>query len=581
MQIARAAIAAMAAAILALFWPLAGIAQQAAPPAENPIAAPAAANQIATYVGEQVCARCHQPNNVHFSHTVHAKAFRQNPRNETERRVCEACHGPGSLHAEAPTDHSTLIGYTKSWGTPLKCRTRRASPATRAASACTGRGRPMPAICWVAPIATIPWRASRPTGLLVRATISETCMMCHKQQEAEFRRRSHMPLPEGKMSCADCHNPHGSVTDPLLKADSVNDVCYACHAEKRGPLLWEHAPVRERCTNCHQPHGSNHDNLLVAARPYLCQQCHNSLGTALRPVLPRGSNRGGGASGRNAEPAGHRSRLPELPYAGPWQQPSVGCALFALIIETQGRTYETRCSPSPPFVAMPSLPCAAAAQRQRRRQRTRLRTLALCVCAAWGHLSASSAMADSATGVDTVLGNALNPGRPAGPFALDQDALIASHSPSGRLYGIPYAEIPQRQTENGWLYNGWLEFGGLFGDANESAALFREFKDLRNGPYVNNFALQADKPDAAKYLEAAGGGVGNKDQFYGMQLGRYNDWRVRLFYNETPHVFTSTYRSLWDGVGTGNLSLTPTTPALVPGGGGCRRRPPPTTCAMR
>jgi DmsE family decaheme c-type cytochrome len=85
-----------------------------------------------------------------------------------------------------------------------------------------------------------------------------------------------MPVPEGKMSCIDCHSPHGSPTRPLLRADSVNDVCYACHADKRGPLLWEHAPVRENCLNCHQAHGSNHEKLLVAARPYLCQQCHTS-----------------------------------------------------------------------------------------------------------------------------------------------------------------------------------------------------------------------------------------------------------------------------------------------------------------
>jgi DmsE family decaheme c-type cytochrome len=87
-----------------------------------------------------------------------------------------------------------------------------------------------------------------------------------------------MPVLEGKMSCEDCHSAHGSPTAPLLKADSVNEVCYACHAETRGPMLWEHAPVRENCSNCHQPHGSNHDKLLVSARPFLCQQCHNSAG---------------------------------------------------------------------------------------------------------------------------------------------------------------------------------------------------------------------------------------------------------------------------------------------------------------
>ena len=112
-------------------------------------------------------------------------------------------------------------------------------------------------------------------SLLARSTINETCARCHQQQRAEFNKRSHMPLPEGKMSCVDCHNPHGSVTKPLLKADSTNTVCYACHAEKRGPMLWEHAPVRESCTNCHSPHGSNHDKLLVASRPQLCQQCHS------------------------------------------------------------------------------------------------------------------------------------------------------------------------------------------------------------------------------------------------------------------------------------------------------------------
>jgi DmsE family decaheme c-type cytochrome len=111
--------------------------------------------------------------------------------------------------------------------------------------------------------------------LLARQSISETCAQCHREQRAEFRKRSHMPLPEGKISCADCHNPHGSSARALLGADSVNEVCYSCHAEKRGPMLWEHAPVRESCVNCHSPHGSNHDKLLVAARPYLCQQCHN------------------------------------------------------------------------------------------------------------------------------------------------------------------------------------------------------------------------------------------------------------------------------------------------------------------
>jgi DmsE family decaheme c-type cytochrome len=88
-----------------------------------------------------------------------------------------------------------------------------------------------------------------------------------------------MPVPEGKMTCEDCHNPHGTSSKRLLKADSVNELCYTCHAEKRGPFLWEHAPVRENCMNCHAPHGSNADKLLVQTRPFLCTNCHSTTNT--------------------------------------------------------------------------------------------------------------------------------------------------------------------------------------------------------------------------------------------------------------------------------------------------------------
>jgi DmsE family decaheme c-type cytochrome len=87
-------------------------------------------------------------------------------------------------------------------------------------------------------------------------------------------RSSHMPVREGKVVCSDCHNPHGSFTESLLKKDSINDTCYTCHAEKRGPFLFEHAPVRENCDNCHDPHGSINEFSLKISRPRLCMECH-------------------------------------------------------------------------------------------------------------------------------------------------------------------------------------------------------------------------------------------------------------------------------------------------------------------
>ena len=233
----------------------------------------------ARYVGEKRCLECHDTENNHFGHTQHAKAFRANPRNEREQQVCEACHGPGSLHIVDSNDKAKIIGFTKEWGTPVE----------KQAAQCLGCHAGGQRMHWEGSIHAKnklscsdchnPMARHSANGLLKKGSITETCESCHQQQRAEFRKKSHMPVHEGKMSCEDCHNPHGSTTKRLLKADSINELCYTCHAEKRGPFIWEHAPVRENCLNCHLPHGSNADKLLVQTRPFLCSGCHSTTGT--------------------------------------------------------------------------------------------------------------------------------------------------------------------------------------------------------------------------------------------------------------------------------------------------------------
>ncbi|MGZ5642648.1 MAG: DmsE family decaheme c-type cytochrome [Usitatibacter sp.] len=111
--------------------------------------------------------------------------------------------------------------------------------------------------------------------VLTKATQPEVCFTCHKTERAQTHRISHHPILEGKVVCSDCHNPHGSTGPKLLVEDSVNETCYTCHSEKRGPFLWEHAPVTDDCTNCHTPHGSTNSPLLKVRPPWLCQQCHS------------------------------------------------------------------------------------------------------------------------------------------------------------------------------------------------------------------------------------------------------------------------------------------------------------------
>ena len=103
---------------------------------------------------------------------------------------------------------------------------------------------------------------------------ADTCYTCHQEMRAKAQRTSHHPVREGKMDCSSCHNPHEGNVPNMLKADSVNDLCYKCHAEKRGPFAFEHAPVREDCVSCHEPHGTNHPRLLTQKLPNLCYNCH-------------------------------------------------------------------------------------------------------------------------------------------------------------------------------------------------------------------------------------------------------------------------------------------------------------------
>ncbi len=249
------------------------IVAQPSPPAKAPTAE---LNGGATYIGEAVCIACHTTPNNQFSHTQHANVFRLNPKNADQKLSCEACHGPGSNHLKDTKSRTALIGFTKEWGTPVAQQTAMCLSCHQGGQQMFWQGSTHATNDLSCSDCHNPMAKISATGLLKKPTINETCYTCHQQQRAEFAKRSHMPVNEGKMSCVDCHNPHGSTTKALLKADSVNETCYTCHAEKRGPFLWEHAPVRDNCLSCHNAHGSNHDKLLNVARPMLCQQCHGN-----------------------------------------------------------------------------------------------------------------------------------------------------------------------------------------------------------------------------------------------------------------------------------------------------------------
>jgi len=227
----------------------------------------------ATYVGASVCLTCHATQAEAFGKTLMGRIGKT----QKGKFDCENCHGPGSAHVKAgggrgvggiisfrPEDQTRTAEENN--GVCLNCH-QRGDRTNWNSSTHETRGL-MCTNCH-----TVMKTVSRKNQL---KTVSEpdTCFQCHKDRRAQMFRSSHMPVREGKMVCSDCHNPHGSFTEALLKKDSINDTCYTCHAEKRGPFLFEHAPVRENCDNCHDPHGSINEFSLKISRPRLCMECH-------------------------------------------------------------------------------------------------------------------------------------------------------------------------------------------------------------------------------------------------------------------------------------------------------------------
>jgi len=222
------------------------------------------------YVGSDTCIACHTQGDT-LKGTPHAQA--KNPRTPEATQGCESCHGPGKAHVDDDAKgHIRKFGQIKSGETNQTCLTCHNRGEHAGWEGSTHERRDLS--CTTCHSVHSPKAASHQ---LVKATETMLCATCHRLQVAKTERAvAHMPVREGKMSCSSCHNPHGSISNvkALKSGSSIVESCTTCHAEMRGPMLFEHTPVRESCVTCHDPHGSSNDRMLNVRLPFLCQRCH-------------------------------------------------------------------------------------------------------------------------------------------------------------------------------------------------------------------------------------------------------------------------------------------------------------------
>jgi len=174
----------------------------------------------ANFVGNQACYNCHTNHTRVFPSSAHGRLHLPGA-GMPEQVGCESCHGAGSRHI--------AVGG--------------------------GVGR----------------------FILNPGRDASACYRCHIEVHAEFNLPQHHPLPEGKMNCVQCHDPHGR---DIMKPSGgpamarLNESCAGCHREQTKPVVYIHEAMREGCTACHQPHGSIHPKMLVERDNNLCLKCH-------------------------------------------------------------------------------------------------------------------------------------------------------------------------------------------------------------------------------------------------------------------------------------------------------------------
>jgi predicted CXXCH cytochrome family protein len=243
----------------------------------------------AARVGSEACTNCHSNLSHSYRHALHSQ----------QGVVCEDCHGAGSLHNQAG-DVTKIVSYRRASardanGACLSChaqdeKTRNWMSNTHASNGvrctdCHQVHNPEAGPNKTAQLnfdATNVGRPASVEGLVPessarmqpRSQKNDACLKCHQAQVGEMSLPYHHPLREGKISCVDCHDPHGGSGRNNLRTANVNQLCLGCHAQYRGPFAYQHPPVMENCMSCHTAHGSPNTNLLSVSQPALCLQCH-------------------------------------------------------------------------------------------------------------------------------------------------------------------------------------------------------------------------------------------------------------------------------------------------------------------
>jgi DmsE family decaheme c-type cytochrome len=251
---------------------------ETAAPATAPATAPAAAT-AAEPAALPACSDCHADQAKAFAANAHARG--QVKKGEVPSALCETCHGDGKAHIEGGGDKEKIYkpaGLAGANKTCLSCHDISTDRISRHAGMHANSATVNCLTCH-----SIHSSEPHAPHLLAKKELT-LCDSCHMTQVSSFRNKPYAHrLGRGGMECSSCHEPHGRPGAGSLRTTAAGELpCLSCHAEKRGPFVFQHGALAAgNCLTCHEPHGSSNPKRLIRATVVqLCIECHSPIGVA-------------------------------------------------------------------------------------------------------------------------------------------------------------------------------------------------------------------------------------------------------------------------------------------------------------
>lgn len=235
----------------------------------------------------KLCATCHNPKAEKFAtahhgydltgsnctecHSAHSrdkagKLVKAQKHTPFKSGQCQTCHKADSLELAKPEKELCTMCHSKDLAEKPASDVHMHAPV--AEGMCTR--------------CHSPHASDAPNGLWKDKTVAYSCFLCHnKVENSAYATYPHKPM--SSLNCQSCHSPHTSKQNNMLAKDSI-ELCKGCHKPTAHPFgkMPDGKVVIDpttndmlTCASCHDAHGSEFDKLTREDKnAALCNRCH-------------------------------------------------------------------------------------------------------------------------------------------------------------------------------------------------------------------------------------------------------------------------------------------------------------------